>query len=115
VSGLVARHQTATVDEPAAVWARIVPAAEDAGLLLRSGRLTPYLAQTLTEDVVHAGPGARLELALDANASDGMLAALQAWFSPLEARGFAVAIARGDRTAACPPLSAASSPTTAAP
>ena len=44
------------------IWARIVPpAGEPRGTLERTGWLTPYIAETIAEDAVRAGRGARLE------------------------------------------------------
>jgi acyl carrier protein len=46
--------------EPARFSARIVPAAgESTGIFERTGWLTPYTAETIGEDAMRAGPGAR--------------------------------------------------------
>jgi acyl carrier protein len=85
------------------IWARIVPpAGESAGTLERTGWLTPYTAETIREDAMRAGPGARLELTIAANTAEGFVRA-QRQFAALGKRGVLVTIQRDDALAT-PPL-----------
>jgi hypothetical protein len=86
--------------EPAQrIWARIVPAAgESTGTLERTGWLTPYTAETIGEDAVRAGPGARLELTIAANTAEGFVRA-QRQFAALRKRGVLVTVQRDDALA----------------
>ena len=77
---------------PPAVWSRVIPAGADGGSLERAGLLTPYLAQTILEDALHAGPGARVELAIPAETGAAGLAAVEARFATLGARGVEVRV-----------------------
>ena len=82
--------------EPAPrIWARIVPAAgESSGTLERTGWLTPYTAETIAEDALRAGRGARLEVAVPSTLSDDGLAQLQDEFAWLGERGVQVSVRR---------------------
>jgi hypothetical protein len=62
----------------------------------RAGLLTPYTAETIAEDALRAGRGARLELAVPPDVSDAGLAALQDEFAWLGARGVQVSIRRDE-------------------
>jgi acyl carrier protein len=80
---------------PAMVWARVVPARGVAhGDLQRAGILTPYVAETIAEDALRAGPGARLEVAVASSVSDAKLASLGEQFAWLGRRGIQVSIRR---------------------
>ena len=79
-------------EPPPAVRSRVVPAAPDGGSLERVGALTPYLAQTILEDGLRAGRGARVELSLPADTGIAGLAAVAARFAPLGARGIEVRV-----------------------
>src|SRR5262245_38169150 len=81
---------------PEAVWARVVPPDSSPASLERGGALTPYLAQTITEDAVHAGPGTRVEVTVPARTGPDAFAAVQAQFAPLEAHGVEVRVRRKD-------------------
>lgn len=65
----------------------------------RSGPLTPYTAQTITDDVLRAGPGARLEVSVRGDATPRVLSRVRGFFAGLSARGIAVSV-RPDPTAA---------------
>ncbi len=67
--------------------------------MARSGPLTPYTAQTITDDVLRAGPGARLEVTVRGDASARVLARVRSFFGGLAARGIAVSV-RPDPAAA---------------
>ena len=84
-------------EPPERIWVRIVPAAgESSGTLYRTGWLTPYTAETIAEDAVGAGRGARLEVTIATSSTAG-LARLQRQFAPLGARGVQVTVWRDDR------------------
>ena len=61
--------------EPASpIWARVVPpSGESSATLERTGWLTPYLAETIAEDAVRAGRGARLELTVVPGSTEGVV------------------------------------------
>ena len=68
---------------PLGTWARVVlpPAGEPGGNLERAGWLTPYAAETIAEDAVRAGHGARLELTVAESSDDVGLACVQGQFA----------------------------------
>ena len=75
--------------------ARVVPAAGDSGRSLqRAGWLTPYAMETIAEDALHAGPGARLEVTLPSSVSDTELALLRDEFAWLGERGVQASVRR---------------------
>ena len=87
-------------EPPQRIRARIVPpAGESSGTLERTGWLTPYTAETIAEDAVRAGPGARLTVAV--STTEG-LARVQQQFARLGKRGVQVTVRRDDRPAAPP-------------
>ena len=89
------RSAPRAADEPGPVWARIVPPdARGAGSVERALRLTPYAAQTIADDALHAGRGTRLELEVPAAASDRDMATVQACFARLGERGVEVNVRR---------------------
>ena len=76
-------------------WARVVSSRGEAGgEIQRAGLLTPYTAETIAEDALRAGPGARLEVAVPPDVSDAGLAELQDEFAWLGARGVQVSVRR---------------------
>ena len=76
-------------------WARVVSSrGEASGEIQRVGVLTPYTAETIVEDALRAGRGARLEVAVPSDVSDAGLAALQDEFAWLGARGFLLSVRR---------------------
>jgi acyl carrier protein len=81
--------------EPALVWARVYsPLAEERGEIQRACWLTPYTAETIAEDALRAGRGARLEVAVPSTLSDASVAALQDEFAWLGDRGVEVSVRR---------------------
>ena len=72
-------------------------AGERRGELQRAGELTPYAAQTIGEDALRAGPGARLEVTVDEDTGDAGLGRVQDQFAWLRARGIQVDVHRDDR------------------
>jgi len=87
---------------PARFWVRIVPATgESSGTLERTGWLTPYTAETIAEDAVRAGRGARLELTVAESTTEGLVR-VKRQFARLGKRGVQVIVRRDDRAAAPP-------------
>src|SRR4029453_11343986 len=61
-------------EPPERIWVRIVPAAGgSSGTLHRTGGLRPYTAETIAEDAVGAGRGARLEVTVAASSTTGLV------------------------------------------
>src|SRR5207247_5530769 len=79
---------------PVAVWGHLGPAG---GQLVRAEPLTPYAAQTIAEDALRAGPGARLEITVPEDASDSDLTGVRAEFAWLADHGLALRIGRAHR------------------
>jgi acyl carrier protein len=92
------RHEPprpATSEFAERVWARVIsPASQSAGDLQRAGWLTPYTTQTIAEDALHAGRGARLEITVSPELPDARVARLQQDFAWLGTRGIQVQIRR---------------------
>ena len=92
--------ETGGVEAPARVWLRLTPATGRSVTLERTVWLTPYTAETIGEDAVRAGPGARLELRIATHTPEVFLRA-QRQFAGLGKRGVLVSIAhRGEDEAA---------------
>jgi acyl carrier protein len=104
-TGLLIRARRAAevraAESPPRTWARVrSPAGESGGTLERVGWLTPYTAETIAEDAVRAGHGARLEVAVAASIDDVGLARVQHQFAWLGERDVRVTVRRNDRPAA---------------
>jgi acyl carrier protein len=90
-----ARAADTPADTPAFVWARLVPAPESGRAdVRRAGWLTPYTAEVITEEVLRAGQGARLELLVSPRVSQAAVAQLGAQFHWLARRGIGVSVRR---------------------
>src|SRR5213596_3793547 len=74
---------------PVPVCSRLV---SSHGELRRAELLTPYVAETIAGNALHAGGGARLEITVAEDASDAELAHVGAEFAWLAERGLAVTI-----------------------
>jgi len=84
--------------EWAFIRARVVSAGDEwAGELRRAGELTPYVAETICDDALRAGPGARLEVMVDAGTDDAGLGCVQDQFAWLRARSIEVEVHRDYR------------------
>jgi acyl carrier protein len=82
-------------ERPIAVWTRLLsPLRAARGALVRADLLTPYVAETIVEDALRAGPGARLELTVAAGAGEDTMARVRARFADLEARGVDVRVTK---------------------
>ena len=100
-TGLLIRARCAAeargAEPPARIWARIVPAmGESASTLERTGWLTPYAAETIAEDALRAGSGARLEVTVAAGTA-ASVARVQHQFARLRKRGVQVTVRSDDR------------------
>jgi acyl carrier protein len=98
VHGLIRERRKAEVpagDAAAAgpVWARVLSPCSSAEIH-RAVWLTPYTAETIAQDALRAGRGARLEVAVPATLSDDGLAQLQDDFAWLGDRGVHVSVRR---------------------
>jgi len=80
---------------PVPVCSRLV---SSHGELRRAELLTPYVAETIAGNALHAGGGARLEITVAEDASDAELAHVGAEFAWLAERGLAVTIGRAERS-----------------
>jgi acyl carrier protein len=98
-----ARHEAEArgAEPPQRIWARIVPGAGARRIVERTGWLTPYIAQTIADDVERAGQGARIELTITATTSESFVRAKRQ-FAGLGKRGAHVTVRRADRSAADP-------------
>src|SRR5262245_1386608 len=95
VEALTSEQQVPAEDEAPLVWARVVPATEHGATILeRAGTLTPYAAEDIADDALHAGPGAHLEMCVSTHTSDIALARLEGDFAWLERRGIRVSVRR---------------------
>jgi len=90
----VVREVARRAATPVLLRARVVPRDGIRGALERAGWLTPYTAETIAEDALRAGRGARLEVTVAADTSDGGLARVRAQFAWLGGRGIGVYIDR---------------------
>ena len=72
-----------------------MPPAGD-GSLERVGWLTPYTVEAITEDVVRAGRGTKLELIVSEEVSPNRVRELRDEFAQLARRGVHLAVRRGD-------------------
>jgi len=78
---------------PPFVWADVVsPDSALSPQLRRADWLTPYAAETIAEDAMRGGRGARLEITVARGTSPAALAAALKWFSGLPARGIEVRV-----------------------
>ena len=82
---------------PSLARVRIVPPpGSRSGSLERVSWLTPYEAETIGEDAIRAGPGARLEVTLSPTTTADGLTAVASLFAWLREKGIEVTVRRGD-------------------
>lgn len=77
---------------PATIWARVFRPTGDVPMLERGGPLTPYTAETLADDVLRTGPGARLEVTVTGASDDGVLDRVRSQFAWLSSHGIEVLV-----------------------
>ena len=83
--------------EPLRVWAHLVPPPGAAGgVLAHAGWLSPYAAETIAAESLHAGPGTTLTLTVAAGTDDVGLACVRHQFAWLAERGVALTVRRDD-------------------
>jgi hypothetical protein len=96
-----ANHPAIPVGPPPFVWADVVsPDSALSPQLRRADWLTPYAAETIAEDALRGGRGARLEITVERGTSPAAIAAARNWFSGLPARGIEVRVRLADEIGA---------------
>jgi acyl carrier protein len=96
---LAAERSTDSASEPTVVLVRMIPLDHTRGEVCRIDRLTPYTAETITEETLRAGPGARLEVGVPPSVSDAELVRFGHQFARLVERHVGVTIRRDPRLA----------------
>ncbi len=92
---VLARARLETQAPPIPVVVRVRrPTLGTEGVLERAGVLTPYLAETLADDVLRSGPGASLEVLVPAPAEELALRRVRETFGWLTNRGVHVLVQR---------------------
>jgi len=88
---------------PLAAGTRLLQASvvTDTGCIVRMGSLTPYTLEEVEEDARRAGPGARLEIELEAP-DDTACTTLFARFACLETHGVTVTVRRAEHPGSTP-------------
>ena len=85
---------TTTHHLPSLVRTRVIPKNGRAEGIEQVGWLTPYSAETIAQSALRAGPGARLDVIVPKGASAPTLAAVEAVFAWLIAKGVVVTVQR---------------------
>ena len=97
---LIRRRRAAesrSTEQPARFVARVLLSeGRSGGILERGGWLTPYNVETIAEDALRAGRGARLEVTVAASTEDTGLARVRDDFACLGERGILVTVWRED-------------------
>src|SRR5579883_1870142 len=88
------RDREPAAEQPPHVVARVWMPRETERRIERDVWLTPYCAETIAEDALGAGPGARLELLVPPDASDDDVARVRSRFTRLPPRGVEVTVRR---------------------
>ena len=79
---------------PAWFCSRVTPANLEASVLERSGSLTPYATETIADDALCLGPGARLEVSVSPSASEAVVQDIRTRLAWLLRRGIVVHVWR---------------------
>jgi len=90
VTMLAAESRSPSAGPAPAVVTRVVVA--DRATVERSAFLTPYAVETIADDAIAAGPGARLEVELRGRAGAGTLERVRVLFARLGSRGIRVQV-----------------------
>jgi acyl carrier protein len=90
LAALVARRRSPPTSPAPAALTRVVLA--DRATIQRMAFLTPYAVETITDDAIAAGPGARLEVELRGVAGAGILERVRGLFARLGPRGIRVLV-----------------------
>ena len=96
VAGIAQLRRRARPRPPTVVSVRLVRAGSTA-VLTRTGPLTPYVIETLADDVRGIAPGARLDVALAGESNDDDLALVRRQLAALGRRGVSVSVVRAHR------------------
>ena len=94
---LAAESRSPSAGPAPAVVTRVVVA--DRATVERSALLTPYAVETIADDAIAAGPGARLEVELRGQAGAGALERVRVLFARLGSRGIRVQVSSGSGAA----------------
>lgn len=95
ILGVVQAHVDAEMRRamrPATIWARVFRPTGETPMLERGGPLTPYTAETLADDVLRTGPGARLEVTVTGASDEGMVERVRGQFAWLASHGVDVKV-----------------------
>jgi hypothetical protein len=79
---------------PTPFCSRVTPATLEASVLERSGALTPYATETIADDALCVGPGARLDVSVPSSASDAVVREVRTRLAWLLRRGIIVRVWR---------------------
>ena len=99
IAQMRARLAAATPEVPVVARVRRHATSDDASLLERAGLLTPYLAETLADDVLRAGPGGGIEILVHDSVDTATRDRVHGAFAWIADRGVEIVVrsARGDR------------------
>jgi hypothetical protein len=79
---------------PALFCSRVTPANLGVSVLERSGSLTPYATETIADDALCVGPGARLDVSVSPSTSEDVLQEVRTRLAWLLRRGIVVRVWR---------------------
>jgi acyl carrier protein len=98
------QERSATAEAPPAfVWAHVTRTEDGVRTAIqRAGWFTPYLLQTIAEDAIRAGCGARLEVTAPGETDNDALAQVEAEVAWLRRRGIDVVVRRDAARAVVP-------------
>ena len=82
---------TRTVPPGLPIWTRL---ASPHGERIRAESFSPYVAELIADDALHAGQGSRLEITVPTNVDETDLTRLRTHFAWLRERGITVTVAR---------------------
>ncbi len=93
-AGLAERHPWPSAEPEATLWMRIHHPHRGA-VLERAVELSPYMVQTIADDIEGAGAHAYVEVVIPPGASEEMLALIEHAFARVRRRGATVELSRG--------------------
>ncbi len=94
VRASLAGRMPSVVAEPATLWVRVHQPHRGA-VLERAVEMSPYMVQTVAEDVESAGPQAYVEVVVPEHEPDEMVASIDHTFARVRRRGATVNVSRG--------------------
>jgi acyl carrier protein len=95
-AALAQRKPGGGVEPTATLWVR-VHQPHSGAVLERAVELSPYMVQTVAEDVRSAGPNAYVEVVVPEHEPDEMVASIEQRFARVRRRGATVNVSRGSR------------------